>query len=54
MTVKKKIKQTLMLFLAVLSAIVANGLIAGYSMWPWIVAYWIMLTMKNMLDVGGG
>ena len=50
----KKITQALMLILAILSATVATGLIAGFSMWPWIVAYWVTLTMKNLLDVGGG
>ena len=50
----KKITQALMLILAILSAMVATGLIAGFSMWPWIVAYWITLTMKNALDAGGG
>ena len=53
MTVKKT-RQILMLILAILSAIVATGLIAGYSMWPWIVVYWLTLTMKNLLDAGGG
>jgi len=50
----KKITQTLMLILVILSATVATGLIAGFSMWPWIVAYWIILAMKNLLDAGGG
>ena len=51
---KTTITRTLMLFLAVLSATVATGLIAGFSMWPWIVAYWVTLTMTNLLDAGGG
>jgi len=50
----KKITQALMLILAILSATVATGLIAGFSMWPWIVACWIILAIKNLLDAGGG
>lgn len=52
--VKKKVTHTLMLLLAILAATIATGLIAGFSMWPWIVAYWIILAMKNLLDAGGG
>ena len=50
--VKKKVTHTLMLLLAIMAATIATGLVAGFSMWPWIVAYWITLTMKNMFDVG--
>ena len=49
----KEITQALMLILAILSATVATGLIAGFSMWPWIVAYWLILAIKNLLDAGG-
>lgn len=46
----KAIQKTLILILAVIAAVVATGLIAGYSMWAWIVAYWITLTAKNLMD----
>lgn len=40
----------LIIVLAAISAVVATGLIAGYAMQAWIVAYWLVLTMKNLLD----
>lgn len=43
----------LIIALAVIAAIVATGLIAGYAMQAWIVAYWMVLTMKNMVDYIG-
>lgn len=43
----------LIIVLAVIAAIVATGLIAGYAMQAWIVAYWLVLTMKNMVDYIG-
>ena len=49
----KRISAILILVLAVIAAIVATGLIAGYSMWAWIVAYWITLTIKNVVDYIG-
>ena len=42
----------LIIALAIIAAVVATGLIAGYSMYAWIVAYWIVLTVKNTLDLG--
>ena len=36
--------------LAVIAAIVATGLIAGYAMQAWIIIYWLVLTIKNILD----
>ena len=42
--------EILIIALATLSAVVATGLIAGYAMQAWIVAYWLVLTMKNLLD----
>lgn len=51
----KAIQKTLILLLAAIAAVVATGLIAGYSMWAWIVAYWITLTAKNLMDyIAGG
>ena len=49
----KRISAILILVLAVIAAIVATGLIAGYSMWAWIVAYWMTLTIKNVVDYIG-
>ncbi|MBR2664827.1 MAG: hypothetical protein IKE25_14030 [Clostridia bacterium] len=46
----RRITDALILILAVIAAIVATGLIAGYSMWAWIVAYWAALTCKNLID----
>lgn len=43
----------LIIALAVIAAIVATGMIAGYAMQAWIVAYWMVLTMKNMVDYIG-
>lgn len=36
--------------LAAISAAVLGGLAAGRNMWPWIVAYWAVLTVKNVVD----
>lgn len=36
--------------LAAISAAVLVGLAAGRNMWPWIVAYWAVLTVKNVVD----
>lgn len=33
-----------------IAATVATGLIAGYTMQAFIVAYWIVLTMKSLMD----
>ena len=40
----------LIIVLAMIAATVATGLIAGYTMQAFIVAYWIFLTMKNLMD----
>ena len=46
----KRISGILIIVLAVIAAIVATGLIAGYVMHAWIVAYWVTLTAKNIVD----
>lgn len=46
----KQISARLVIVLAGIAAIVATGLIAGYSMYPWIVGYWIVLMAKNIVD----
>ena len=32
------------------AAVVAYGLSRKRNMWPFIVTYWIILTLKNMFD----
>ena len=48
-----QISAILIIVLAVIAAIVATGLIAGYVMHAWIVAYWVTLTAKNLVDYIG-
>lgn len=50
----KKISAVLVIVLAVIAATTAIGFIAGFAMQPWIVAYWLVLTMKNVVDYIGG
>lgn len=40
----------LIIFLAVIAAVVACGLYRKRNMWHWILLYWIVLTIKNLLD----
>lgn len=49
----KKISAWLVIALAVIAAIVSIGLIAGLSMFPAIVLYWSVLTIKNVSDIIG-
>ena len=37
--------------LAIIAGIVAIGLYRKKVMWVWIVAYWCVLTAKNILEV---
>lgn len=46
----KKITDILILTLALIAAVVATGLIMGWSMWAAIILYWMVLTIKNVLD----
>ena len=46
----KSVQKMLILTLAIIAAAVATGMIMGFSMWAWIVAYWIVLTGKNLVD----
>lgn len=43
-------KRLLVLALAVIAGVVLNGLLNGTNMWGWIIAYWTVLTVKNLLD----
>ena len=46
----KRLSALLVLALAAIALTVCAGLSAGVSMWPWIVAYWAVLTVKNIVD----
>ena len=49
----KKTSNILIVILALIAAVTATGLIAGYSMQAFIVGYWVTLTMKNVVDYIG-
>ena len=53
-TTCKQISAVLIIILAIIAAIVATGLITGYAMWPAIIGYWLVLTIKNVVDYLGG
>ena len=38
------------IILAVIAAVVAYGLYKKQNMWKWIVAYWVILTIKNIIE----
>lgn len=44
----------LIISLAIIAAVVAYGLYRKRNMWHWIVLYWLVLTIKNVLDAIGG
>ena len=46
----KRLSALLVLALAAIALTVCAGLAAGVSMWPWIVSYWAVLTVKNIVD----
>ena len=37
--------------LAIIAGIVAVGLYRKRNMWAWIVAYWCVLTVKNIVEL---
>ena len=45
------INRLFILALAMISARVAYGLYRKRNMWHWIVGYWVVLTIKNVLEV---
>ena len=49
-----EISARLVVVLAVIAAVTATGLIAGYAMQPFIVGYWVVLTAKNITDYLSG
>ena len=46
-------KKQLIILLMVISAIVFIGVLVGANMWLFIGLYWLVLTIKNALDVKG-
>lgn len=49
----KRLSALLVLALAAIALTVCAGLAAGRNMWPWIVSYWAVLTVKNIVDWKG-
>ena len=49
----RKLTDALVLALAAIAAVVATGLIMDVSVWPMIIVYWLVLTIKNVLDYIG-
>lgn len=49
----KQISAVLIIILAIIAAITAVGFAEGYKMQPFVVAYWITLTIKNVVDYLG-
>lgn len=47
----QRITRWLIVGLAVIAAIVLLGLLQQKNMWGWIIAYWSVLTVKNVLDL---
>jgi len=50
----KHISALLVLCLCMIASIVAIGLILKQNMWLFIITYWIVLTIKNVVDFIGG
>ena len=44
------VSQILIIVLILIAATVAVGLMRKQNMWKWIIAYWIVLTLKNVSD----
>lgn len=40
--------------LLLVALVVLVGLAKGRTMWQWIVAYWLILSVKNAADLNGG
>ena len=47
----KLLSQALIIALIIIAAVVAVTLAAGKSAWGIIIAYWIVLTVKNIVDL---
>ena len=48
---KKLISQVMILWLVALSAGVFVGQLRHDNVWPFICAYWLMVTLKNFVDL---
>ena len=49
----KLLSQALIFALIVIAAVVAVTLAAGKSAWILIIVYWVVLTIKNVVDLIG-
>ena len=47
---KDIILSCLVIVLAAIAGIVLYGLVKKRNMWVWIIAYWAVLTLKNIAD----
>lgn len=47
---KDIILSCLVIILAAIAGIVLYGLVKKRNMWVWIIAYWAVLTLKNIAD----
>ena len=47
----QNVRDALIWVLAIIPGFVSAGLIFGYSMWGFIVSYWLVLFFKNILDI---
>ncbi len=45
--------QVFVFLLMLIAGRVAVGLMERKNMWRWIIAYWVALTVKNMIDFLG-
>ena len=50
----KMISQLCIFGLMLIASVVAVGLMKRRNMWKWIIAYWLLLTVKNIIDFVGG
>lgn len=49
----KLLSQALIFALIIIAAVVAVTIAAGKSAWGLIIAYWVVLTIKNAVDLIG-
>ena len=47
---KKTTSKVMIFLLMFISMVVAVGLAHKDNMWKWIVAYWVTLSVKNIID----
>lgn len=48
---KQKIEIALQMCLAFNAAIVVSCLANGWQTWGWIILYWVLLTVKNIIGL---